>query len=194
MQDLISALSKATAHWLAYKKFSGFNTACEALLIIPIAECLAARGYTLKSEQDTSFLKIGSPGEFNYDVIAERRDNGTTIFLETKYYPKKQRLNEARLYIDLLKLALPTDAQCPQDKFHRMLLMAGKDLSTSDVIKKLRNKNEIRVEELPNSKELGAFVNKITNLGWSPNRCTVKHSPEAVADGETVEVFSVVRS
>ena len=60
-------LCKATAHWLAYKKAAGFEHALsEALLIVPVAECLAANGYILRTEMDTTKFGVGTPGLFNY--------------------------------------------------------------------------------------------------------------------------------
>jgi hypothetical protein len=58
----------------------------EALLIVPLAECLAAKGYTLETETDTSQFGVGAPGSFNYDALA--RNGSTTIFLETKISKK----------------------------------------------------------------------------------------------------------
>jgi hypothetical protein len=112
---------------LAYKRAAGFAHASEALLIIPIAECLANEKYDLKTEADTTTYNIGTPGLFNYDAIADK--NGVcTILLETKYLKGKPNVN--RCLIDVLKLALPSG-----DTYQRLLLVAGEaTMITNDLL------------------------------------------------------------
>ena len=82
--DLITSLRKATAYWLAYKKKTGMGSSLsEALLIIPVSECLHAKGYRLETEKDTTEYGVGTAGLFNYDAIATKGED--TIFIELKY-------------------------------------------------------------------------------------------------------------
>lgn len=179
-------LCKATAHWLAYKKAAGFEHAfSEALLIVPIAECLAANGYTLRTEADTTKYGVGTPGLFNYDIVAERE--GAIIFLETKYL--KTKSNGNRCLTDLLKLALP-----PADNCQRLLLVAGK----AKAIELLRLERQYRVDDLEGvaklDKEFDRFLNKFKTEKSSPKLVSVQASDSIEADGEFVKAFTVSRN
>jgi hypothetical protein len=209
--SIIKSLALATAHWLAYKKASGFeNAVSEALLIIPLAECLSAKGYSFQIERDTSFLGIGNRGEFNYDAIATNGDS--TIILETKYL-KSAKSGENRIYIDLLKLALPTILQCPKKSCKRLLVVAGSSDSLSLTVKKLSTVRKVlfrrdAMQEKPtyNEFDLGAMITKSQELQMFAKRLDALPSGQvphcfnitlpfepAEACGEKVAVFSVNR-
>ena len=179
-------LCKATAHWLAYKKATGFEPALsEALLIVPLAECLAANGYTLKTEADTTRYGVGTPGLFNYDAIAEKNDR-TTIFLETKYL--KTIANVNRCLIDLLKLALP-DA----DVYQRLLLIAGE----ATTIERLSLRAEYSLSDLEivatSDQEFRRFLEKYKIETSRPILISVEASAPFPADGVAAKAFSVGR-
>jgi hypothetical protein len=183
MQELF--LCKAAAHWLAYKKAAGFEYALsEALLIVPIAECLAANGYTLETEIDTTKYDVGTPGLFNYDVVAER--GGEIVFLETKYLKIKPSVN--RCLTDLMKLALPPTNNC-----QRLLLVAGK----AKAVELLELKPQYRMDDLEgvaeSDKEFGRFLNKFKIEKSSPKLVFVQASDPIEADGEVVKAFTVSR-
>lgn len=206
MFDVINNLAKATAHWLEYKAVSGFKDAnCEALLIVPVVECLAANKYYSKTEQNVSPEDGGS--YISCDVEATKDNSELGILLETKYL----KGNPKRLYIDLLKLALSTDQQRPKEKWHRLLLVAGKtsDLSKSKVIERLNKvdtvifktignhqvlENELDLgHEAKSDKELREYRTrneKLLSLNTT-DRFTIKKFPDAIADETTVIIFSV---
>jgi hypothetical protein len=211
MSDVIKNLAKATAHWLEYKAASGFKDAnCEALLIVPIVECLAANNYSSKTEQNVSPADGGSSMYISCDVESTKDNGDSGIILETKYL----KGNPKRLYIDLLKLALSTDQGRSKEKWDRLLLVAGKtkNLSDSSVIKKLKEVDTVifktngshqaldteldLVHETKNDQELRNYFEKnekIISLNKA-DRFTIKKIPPAVADETTVLIFSVTRT
>jgi len=210
MSDVINNLAKATAHWLEYKAAAGFGAAnCEALLIVPIVECLAASMYSSKTEQKMS-SENGGPDEYSScDVEATKNNGESGIILETKYLTG----NDKRLYIDLLKLASPTEQQRPKGKWHRLLLIAGKAtyLANSEVVKRLKKTdtviikangnyalqdNELDLEhEGKSNQELRKYWTRNEKL-FPPNtsgRFAIKMGFEANADETRVVIFSVTR-
>jgi hypothetical protein len=204
-KPVVRSLADATAHWLAYKKACGFeNVFSEALLIIPIAECLASKGYSIKTESHTADLGIGDPGDFNYDAVATNEQEQATIFIETKYLVGNA--NASRLYGDLVKLALPSEARCPTGKFSRLLLVAGTGLDNSSVINNMRSNSKMTIgvpekgafnlsEEIKGNKALVYFVNK---LAFGDGRDVKSFNvsslvPTKEADGEQLYIFSVTR-
>jgi hypothetical protein len=113
-----TGLAEATAHWLAYKQLSGFESLLsEALLMIPVAEYLIEHGYHVAAEQDTKRLDFGfgEPGEANYDIAAKKGDD--RLLLEMKYLKKSE---DQRIIKDFIKLALP-----PQDSKYERLFLIG---------------------------------------------------------------------
>lgn len=179
------ALCKATAHWLAYRKAACFQHASEALLIIPLAECLAARGYDLKTEADATQCGVGTPGQFYYDAIAEKKD-GRTILLETKYL--KAGFSANRCLIDILKLALP-----PGDLYQRLLLVAGEET----LIERLRLETKYGLGDLAKTAGLDVafskFLEKFRAEVSHPEFISVEMSAPIVANGVAARTFSVAR-
>jgi hypothetical protein len=178
-------LSRATAHWLAYKRAAGFRHASEGLLIIPLAECLAAKGYDLKTEADTTQYDVGTPGLFNYDAIAEKKDS-LTILLETKYLKASSNVN--RCLIDVLKLALP-----PSDVFQRLLIVAGEAAN----VERLAFEAEYSLDDLSNTARsdvaFGKFLEKFKAEASRPSFIFVESFAPVVANGVAARTFSVGR-
>jgi hypothetical protein len=199
MSDLIISLRKATAYWLAYKKETGMgDSLSEALIIIPVAECLHAQGYQLKTEKDTTEYGVGTAGLFNYDAIASKGKD--TILIELKYLTRKNT-NDKRLYNDVLKLALP-EPQC-----RRFLIVAGKSeiLSESGVIKKLRAKpilvvsratalkdDEMYLEDQVTTEELKSFVQKAKAYSL-PGKLRARLTDPTEINGEASVIIEVQR-
>ena len=122
-------LARATAHWLAYKRLSGFDPMfSEALLIIPIGEYFLGKGWNITAEKDCqAILGEGKRGYVNYDVFAEKKDQATrrpleAVLLEMKFF-KKGSSNHSRLITDFVKLAIPDTNR----RFLRFSVLASED-------------------------------------------------------------------
>ena len=178
-------LCKATAHWLAYRRAAGFGHVSEALLMFPLAECLVASGYDIKPEADTTKYGVGTPGLFNYDVVAEK--NGShAILLETKYL--KARPNMSRCLIDMLKLALP-----PGGDYQRLLLVAGDAATVENFSLNPEYDLDDLVKVTSPGQAFGKFLVKFRSEASHPRRISVEASRTIVAGEVAAKTFSVGR-
>jgi hypothetical protein len=112
--DIAVEFVDVTAHWLAYKRLTKFDSLSEALLIIPIAEYLQGHRFAVTPEQDSvDLFEFGGAGEINYDIAARSTETNyegkaeigdLRLILEMKYVKAS---SEQRILRDLIKLALP---------------------------------------------------------------------------------------
>jgi hypothetical protein len=101
-------LVDATWHWLCLKHLSGYeDLLSEGALFAPIAEYIFGHRGKIQPEGDyheksTSVKK----GDFYFDFAGEVE--GRKFLLEAKFF---KRSGHSRMFVDLLKLALPTNGQ-----------------------------------------------------------------------------------
>lgn len=116
-QEALKRLAACTAHWLYYKKLSGFERLLsEASLISPVADFFLGNGWSVAAEQDYyERFQVGTKGTAYCDLVADK--DLKRVIVETKF----RENNQSRLFQDLCKLGRPPDCKNCQ----RLLLIVS---------------------------------------------------------------------